>query len=50
MSHQEFIYFSKGEDISGLNIAIQYVQNNEITKKLKIVTVIKENNIIEKTF
>ncbi len=50
MSHQEFVYFSKGEDISGLNVAIQYVQNNEITKKLKIVTVLRENKIIEQKF
>lgn len=43
LSHQEFVYFSKGEDISGLNKVIQYVQENEITTKLKIVTVVNEN-------
>lgn len=50
LSYQEFIYFSKGEDIAGLNIAIQYVQNNEITKKLKIVTVTNENTAIDDSF
>ncbi|MDZ4668615.1 MAG: APC family permease [bacterium] len=43
LSHQEFVYFSKGDDISGLNKVIQYVQANEITTKLKIVTVLHEN-------
>jgi len=42
LSHQEFVYFSKGDDISLLNKVIQYVQENEITTKLKIVTVSNE--------
>jgi len=50
LTHQEFIYFSKGDDISGLNKAIQYVQNNEITSKLKIVTVLNEQSSIEESF
>jgi amino acid transporter len=39
---QEFIFFSKGDDISVLNKVMIYVQENEITRKLKIVTVLKE--------
>ncbi len=50
LSFQEFIYFSKGEDISGLNKAIQYVQANEITTKLKIVTVLNENTVLDESF
>lgn len=46
ISKQEFVYFSKGDDISGLNKVIQYVLANEITTKLKIVTVINENHSI----
>lgn len=43
LSSQEFVYFSKADDISALNKAILYVQENEITKKLKIVTVSNEH-------
>ncbi len=50
LSYQEFIYFSKGDDISGLNKAIQYVQANEITTKLKIVTVLSEDKVIDQIF
>lgn len=50
MTSQNFVYFSKGENISGLNSAIQYVQNNEITRKLRIVTVLKENATIRESF
>lgn len=37
---QEFVYFTKGEDVSVLNKVMIYVQENEITRKLKIVTVL----------
>lgn len=50
LSYQEFIYFSKGDDISLLNKVIQYVSANEITNKLKIVTVLPENNVPSKEF
>src|SRR5690606_36632785 len=43
LSEQEFVYFSKADDISSLNKAIMYVQNNEITNKLRIVTVINDH-------
>lgn len=50
LSHQNFVYFSKGDDISTLNTAIRYVQDNEITTKLKIVTVIDEETKISQLF
>jgi hypothetical protein len=34
---QEFVFFTKGDDIAILNKVLQYVENNETTKKLKIV-------------
>ncbi len=40
LNNQEFVYFTKGEDISILNKVMIYVQENEITRKLKIVTVL----------
>ncbi|MEO6902691.1 MAG: APC family permease [Bacteroidia bacterium] len=42
LSQQNFVYFSKGDDISLLNKVLIYVQENEITNKLKIVTVVNE--------
>lgn len=40
---QEFVYFTKGDDISILNKVMMYVQENEITQRLKIVTVVNED-------
>jgi hypothetical protein len=39
---QEFVFFTKGDDIAILNKVMQYVEGNETTKKLKIVNVKKE--------
>jgi hypothetical protein len=54
LNKQPFVYFTKGDDISILNKVIQYVQENEITQKLKIVTVLqkeqKPNKIFERDF
>jgi len=43
LHEQEFIFFSKGDDIATLNKVMIYVQENEITKKIKIITVLKEH-------
>ncbi|MEO6720307.1 MAG: APC family permease [Ferruginibacter sp.] len=43
LHEQEFIFFSKADDIATLNKVMIYVQENEITKKIKIVTVLKEH-------
>jgi amino acid transporter len=42
LNRQEFVYFTKGDDIAVLNRVMSYVEDNEITRKLKIVTVLKE--------
>lgn len=49
-SEQEFIYFTKGDNIATLNKVMIYVQENEITTKLKIVTVLKEEQEISQSF
>ncbi len=36
---QEFVFYTKGDDVAILNRVMQYVQNNETTRKLKIVNV-----------
>ncbi|CAN5480940.1 hypothetical protein BH10BAC3_BH10BAC3_15220 [soil metagenome] len=43
LHQQEFIFFSKGDDIATLNKVMIYVQENEITKSIKIVTVLHEH-------
>ncbi len=50
LTDQEFVYFTKGDDISILNKVMIYVQENEITKKLKIVTVMKEGTEVPEHF
>jgi hypothetical protein len=51
INSQEFVFFTKGDDIAILNKVLQYVENNETTKKLKIVHVKKDeesNNALKK--
>ena len=38
---QEFVFFTKGDNVAILNKVMQYVEDNETTKKLKIVNVKK---------
>ena len=47
---QEFVFFSKADDISILNKVMIYVQENEITANLKIVTVLKEGQEVSEKF
>ncbi len=39
---QEFVFFTKGDSIATLNKVMLYIKNNEHTKKLKIVLVLKK--------
>lgn len=39
INSQEFVFFTKGDNIAILNKVLQYVEGNETTKKLKIVYV-----------
>jgi amino acid transporter len=39
INSQEFVFFTKGDDVAILNKVMQYVQDNESTKKLRIVNV-----------
>ena len=38
---QEFVFFTKGDNVAALNLVMQYVEENESTNKLKIVNVKK---------
>lgn len=50
LESQEFVFFSKADDISGLNKVLIYVSENETTNKLKIVTVLKDHELLSKEF
>jgi len=43
ITSQEFVFFTKGDDVAILNKVMQYVENNETTRKLKIVNIKHEN-------
>jgi len=47
---QQFVYFTKGDDIVTLNKVMIYVSENEITRKLKIVKALKPDEIISPEF
>lgn len=44
INSQEFVFFTKGDNVAGLNKVMQYVEINEATKKIKIVNVKKEGD------
>ncbi|HZK55528.1 MAG TPA: APC family permease, partial [Desulfosporosinus sp.] len=46
INSQEIVFFTRGENISNLNLAMLYVRENEHTNKVKIVTVIKEGAVV----
>lgn len=46
INSQEFVFFTKGDDVAVLNTVLQYVQNNEKTGKLKIVTVMNPDQAL----
>ena len=41
INSQEFVFFTKGDNVAILNKVMQYVEDNETTKKLKIVNVMQ---------
>ncbi len=50
LNKQPFVYFTKGDNISVLNKVIIYVKENEITQKLKIVTILQKEQQLNETF
>ncbi len=43
---QEFVFFTKGDNVAGINEVLQYILANEDTRRLKIVNVLKEGENI----
>lgn len=50
LNRQEFVYFSKADSIAKLNKVMLYVQENETTSKLKIVTILGGDDKVAKSF
>ncbi|MBU2951020.1 APC family permease [Tamlana agarivorans] len=46
INSQEFVYFTKNDDVATLNKVMLYIQKNEHTKKLKVVTALKNGNAV----
>lgn len=46
INQQEFVFFTKGENIASLNKVMQYIEKNEHTKQIKIVTVLKAGDTL----
>ena len=42
LTEQQFVFFSKGDDISTLNKVMMYLNENEVTNRIKIVSVLEE--------
>ncbi|WP_324672758.1 APC family permease [Hymenobacter sp. GOD-10R] len=45
LHRQEFVFFTKGDNVSNLNKVMAYVVENESTNRLKIVTVLREGEV-----
>jgi len=50
INSQEFVYFTKNDDVATLNKVLLYIQRNEHTKKLKVVTARKNGTEITPQF
>lgn len=50
LTRQQFVYFSKADSVAELNKVVHYVQENEATKRLKIVTITAGSDKIKKEF
>ncbi|RKD18626.1 amino acid permease [Pelobium manganitolerans] len=46
INEQEFVFFTKGDNVANLNSVMAYIRDNEHTKKIKIVTVLREGEEI----
>jgi len=45
LHQQEFVFFTKGDNVSNLNKVMAYVVENEFTTRLKIVTLLREGEV-----
>lgn len=48
INSQEFVFFTKGDNISVLNKVILYIKKNEHTRRLRVIKVVKKGEIVTK--
>ena len=46
LNEQEFVFFTKGDNVANLNKVMTYVQENEFTSRLKIVTLLRDGETV----
>ncbi|MDO7874650.1 APC family permease [Hymenobacter sp. ASUV-10] len=46
LNEQEFVFFTKGDNVANLNKVMTYVEENEFTNRLKIVMLLPEGEIV----
>ena len=46
INSQKFVFFTNNDDIATLNRVLQYIEDNENTKQIKIVTILKDSQHI----
>jgi uncharacterized protein with NAD-binding domain and iron-sulfur cluster len=44
INSQEFVFFTKGDNVRNLNQVMLYILKNEQTRKVKVVTVVKDDD------
>jgi hypothetical protein len=44
INSQQFVFFTRGDNLSNLNDAMLYVRRNEQTKRIKVVTVVQDES------
>jgi amino acid transporter len=50
INNQEFVFFTRGENIATLNKVMLYISKNEHTRKIKIVTVLEKDEVLPENF
>jgi len=50
ISSQEFVYFTKNDDVATLNKVMLYIEKNEHTKKLKVVAILENGDQLTDRF
>lgn len=46
LNEQEFVFFTKGDNVANLNKVMTYVEENEFTNRLKIVMLLPEGELV----
>ncbi len=46
VSNQQIVFFTRGDSLSNLNRVMQYVEENEHTDRIKVVTVVREGDAV----